>query len=118
MHLSVLIAGLAAVGAPVFGVNVGAQPHDREHYANLKAELTISLQHRFRTGRLALHPVFSDSTLAREGSTLKVGYSVGGKIVIEGKEQYRRRTGKSPDLWDALVLAMDDTAGLPLMDFD
>jgi hypothetical protein len=110
---------LSARGFNVTGVNVGAAPCDRVKFANLRAELNLNVQDRFREGGIALAPaVKSDTTLMAEGTTLKVGYAAGtSKRKIEGKDEYKRRTGRSPDFWDALVLAFHPGAGVPLVMF-
>lgn len=110
---------LGALGYSVVGVNVGTAAFDSVRHSNLRAELNLHLQSRFRAGGIALHPsVKTDTTLMAEGTTLKVGYAAGtSKRKIESKEDYKKRTGKSPDYWDALVLAYHPLAGQSLVEF-
>lgn len=110
---------LMARGFNVTGVNVGSAPCDRVKFANLRAELNLAVQDRFREGGIALAPaVKSDTTLMAEGTTLRVGYAAGtSKRKIESKDEYKKRVGRSPDYWDALVLAFHPGAGVPLVMF-
>ena len=108
---------LAGAGLPAFGVNVGRHPFDRGHHVNLKSELTLGVQNRLRDGEIALCPEARQTQLAREATTLRVAYAPGGKRKIESKEEYVRRVGRSPDYWDALVLAFDDLDAAPLAAF-
>jgi phage terminase large subunit len=107
---------LQAAGYNAIGVNVGAAPLDKKKHLNLRSELNLAMQDRFREGLIAIEPGIRDTTtLMAEGTTLKVGYSTGSRRKIEGKDEYKKRTGRSPDYWDALVLAFDPRAHTPWM---
>ncbi len=102
----------------VVGINVGAGATDKAKHLNLRSELNLGLQSRFREGLIAIEPSIRDqTTLMAEGTTLKVGYSTGSRRKIEGKDEYKKRTGMSPDYWDALVLAFDARGEMPLVEF-
>lgn len=102
----------------VNGINVGGSPTDKAKHLNLRSELNLGLQARFREGLIAIEPSIREATtLMAEATTLKVGYSTGSRRKIEGKDEYRKRTGMSPDYWDATVLAFDARGEMPLVEF-
>ena len=111
-----VVDGLKTAGYAVLGVNVGAapvgtwDPKDPERYLNLRAQLSYRLAERFTDGAIAVsQDVRNKTTLCAEATTLKVLYAAGtSKKRIEDKETYKRRTGQSPDCWDAAVLAFCD----------
>jgi len=98
---------LKAMGYNVTGISVDAAPtYDPEkRHTNLKSQLCGDIQDRFRVGAIALDPSIGEATpLKAEATTLRVAYSA-GKRRIEGKEDYKRRTGRSTDYFDAMMLA-------------
>lgn len=102
---------LRAKGYNARAVVVESRAGDADRHANLKSEIGIRVQERFREGRIAIHPsVKRGTTLMAEGSSLKVRFS-GGRRRVEGKQEYKRRTGRSTDFWDAFMLAFAGEAG-------
>jgi len=98
---------ILSAGYRGIGVNVGASPtSDEEHmHANLKSQISLDVQERFRRGLIAIDPeVKRRTSLVAEGSAMKVSYSA-GRRKVEGKDEYKRRTGRSTDFWDAFMLA-------------
>jgi hypothetical protein len=93
---------LSDLGFPVNDVNVGAASGDREKYVNLKAELHWGLRSLFEAGDVA--ELTDEQTIAQLAS-IRYSYNSRGQIVIESKEQAKKRGIKSPDRADALVLA-------------
>ena len=97
------------VGAGAKGFTPDGRPAEKVH-ANLKSFLCADIQERFKAGRIALDPIIRDRThLVAEGSTLRVGYT-SGRRKVEGKDEYKKRTGRSTDYWDAMMLAFADVA--------
>lgn len=98
---------LAGHGVTVNAVNVG-QPSlqtdelGRRRFANLKAELYWRLRDRFLEG--AIQGLRDDVTRSQLGSLL-YEHDQKGQVVIESKEQARRRGVKSPDRAEALMLS-------------
>ncbi len=88
---------------PVELVNVGTSPSDPDRFANLKAELFWQMRERFRDGTIA--NLASAETIAQL-SGIQYGISPTGKIVIESKDEMRKRGLKSPDHAEALMLAI------------
>jgi phage terminase large subunit len=75
---------------------------DKARYVNLKARMFGLLADDLKAG-LALLP---DEVYAEELPTILYGYDSKGKLVIESKDDYKKRTGRSsPDHADSLALA-------------
>ena len=84
------------------GINVGEAALDSKTFANLRAELCYGLRDRFEEGEIA--GVTDERTLAQASTVLKT-YTPTGKNAIESKDAARARGVKSPDRWEALMLA-------------
>lgn len=89
------------------GVQFGAaceDDADRERYANLKARMFDLLSKDLKDPEgLCL---FNDSTYLEELPTILFKYDQKGRLVIESKDDYKKRTGrKSPDRSDSVALA-------------
>ena len=89
-------------GLPVVGVNVGESPNDSERYLNLKAELYWGLRDRIEDGDMA---GLIDETTIGQLASIRYKHNARGQVVIESKEDARKRGVKSPDRAEALMLA-------------
>lgn len=89
-------------GMQVHGMNSSNGSRDPDQFYNIRAEWFWDLRERFRDGRIALDP--DDTDTAHELSVLKYKFK-GSRIVIESKEDLKKRLGKSPDRADAVMLA-------------
>jgi hypothetical protein len=87
---------------PVHGINVGEAADDKEKFANRRAEIWWGLRERFRNQEISIP---DDEVLIAQLSTIKYKYSSSGKIVVESKDDIKKRGLKSPDRADALGLA-------------
>ena len=92
---------------PVNGINVGESAIDKEHFANLRAELYWNLRERFKNGEIDLTRIdqIVYDRLSGELTSIKFKYTSKGQIQLEAKKDMKKRLGRSPDLADALVLA-------------
>lgn len=90
----------------VTGINVARRATNREHFANLKAELYDGLRERFQQGRIRIP---SDRKLISELASIRYSFSSSGQIRIEDKDELRSRGRPSPDMADALMLAFAQT---------
>ena len=92
---------------PVNGINVGESAIDKEHFANLRAELYWNLRERFKNGEIDLTRIdqIVYDRLSGELTSVKFKYTSKGQIQLEAKKDMKKRLGRSPDLADALVLA-------------
>jgi hypothetical protein len=89
--------------APVVGVNVGRPAKDKEAYENVRAEGYWLLRDRFEEGNIDIDPV--DDDLAAQLVDLRFKRSSHGRILIESKDEMKRRGRASPDDADAVMLA-------------
>ncbi|GAH40523.1 unnamed protein product, partial [marine sediment metagenome] len=104
---------------PCEGINVGRSAIDKEHFANLKAELYWNVRDMFRNGEMDLTQLDQNvyDRLSGELTSIKYSYTSKGQIKIEAKEATRKRIGKSPDVADAFILAFCPTLD-PEPDFE
>lgn len=89
-------------GLNVNEVNVGETARDREKYANAKAELYWGLRMRAQSGDLA---GLKDEKAIGQLAGIRYYHNSRGQIVIESKEEARKRGVKSPDRAEAVMLA-------------
>jgi phage terminase large subunit len=83
-------------------VNVGEATKRPELYFLLKGELYWGLRQRFQDGDVA---GLTDRLTISQLATLRYNHNARGQIVIESKEEMRKRGVKSPDRAEALMLA-------------
>ena len=95
-------------GVPARGVNVAEKPRRDTTCANLRAEGYQALARRFRDRRIRIP---RDAELIGELATLRYRYDSRGRLLMESKENMKKRNGRSPDKADALMLAFLDDRG-------
>jgi phage terminase large subunit len=83
-------------------VNVGESASDSDKYANLKAELYWGLRMRFAEGAMS---GIMDDVLISQLAGIRYSHNARGQVVIERKEEARKRGVKSPDRAEAVMLA-------------
>ncbi len=93
---------LRDAGFPVRDVNAGERSSRPERYANVKAEGYWALRMRVEAGEIR---GLIDETAVSQLAGLRYEHNARGQIVIESKEQARKRGVKSPDRAEALMLA-------------
>ena len=93
---------LKELGYRVDGVNVGRAAHDPSRFANLRAEGYWNLRQLITNGEVALP---SDKELMGELAALKYSFNSTGQLLVESKEDMRKRGIRSPDKADAMMLA-------------
>src|SRR6266567_748175 len=86
----------------VQGVNVSQAAFDRERFSNLKAELYWGLRMRFESGAVA---ALTDAKTIAQLASLRYRHNARGQVVIESKDEARKRGVKSPDRGEAMMLA-------------
>lgn len=87
---------------PVVDVNVGRATRDPEKFANLKAELYWGLRLRAQCGEM--NGITDEKTIGQLAG-IRYKHNARGQIVIESKEDARKRGVKSPDRAEAVMLA-------------
>jgi hypothetical protein len=88
---------------PFEGVCVGEAALDAERFANLRAELWWAVRERFERGDVDLDE--ADARTASELAEMRFKRTSGGQILIESKDEAKRRGVKSPNRADAVMLA-------------
>ena len=91
---------------PCTSINVSAAAEDTEHFANLRAEMYWKLRERFQQGEIDLTRLSRAhyDRLSGELTAMQFKYTSTGKIILESKDEMKKRLGYSPDLADALAL--------------
>ena len=95
---------LAEQGYPVLDMQAGAGATDPQLFKNARAEWYWSLRKQFEDGLVDLDP--DDDETASQLGSLRYSYSSRGQIVIESKDDMRKRGMPSPDRADAVMIAM------------
>lgn len=94
-------------GIPVLPVDFGSAadgPDNQKRYANLKAQIYWEFKEEVEN-----NPDFhlpDDEDLRDEATTIRYGHDRHGRVQIESKDEYRKRTGKSPDTLEAVLIAL------------
>jgi hypothetical protein len=95
---------LRQLGIPVVGVNNGARPDqisvDGENVANKAAEMWAAMRSWLRTGGA----IENDPDLKAELESREYGYNQHNAIVLERKDDLKKRGLSSPDRADSLAL--------------
>lgn len=94
---------LVEQGHNVVDMQAGASAIDSEHFANARAEWFWGLRERFEAGDADIDP--DDDELAAQLGSLKYKYTSRGQVLIESKDDIRKRKLPSPDKADAIMLA-------------
>lgn len=99
----------------IIPVNVAESPigfFDNVEFENLKAELAWLLKFDFQRGEIKIS---DEGRIISDTAAIKYDYTPRQKIAIRSKEWMRRKGLKSPDWFDALVLANYGTHQKPEM---
>lgn len=82
-------------------INVGEAAHDKEKFANLKAELYWGLREHLESGIVT---GLRDDLMIGQTAGIRYRHNSRGQIVIESKDEARKRGVKSPDRAESLML--------------
>jgi hypothetical protein len=91
--------------ARVYGLNAGGGAQDREQFINARAEWFWQLRTALDPERPHLDLDPDDELLAEQLSLIRYKITSRGQILIESKDDMRKRGMASPDRADALMLA-------------
>lgn len=97
-----MLKHLGDAGLPVLGVNVGEAASDTEKFVNRKAELYWGMRQRFQAGDVA---GLTDETAIAQLAGIRYSHNARGQVVIESKDDARKRGVRSPDRAEAIMLA-------------
>lgn len=90
-------------GVDVEAVNFGESSSQPERFANIKAEICWTLKEELESNKDFCLP--DDDEFIRQAIEIRYTYDSKGRIAIEPKPQYKKRTGRSPDRFEALAIA-------------
>ncbi|HEY6116778.1 MAG TPA: hypothetical protein VI172_12545 [Candidatus Dormibacteraeota bacterium] len=93
---------LVELGVDVVDMQAGGGASDSEMFVNARAEWAWSIRQRLEDGDLDLDP--EDDELAAQLGSLRYRFNARGQVVIESKDDMRKRGLPSPDKADALML--------------
>lgn len=103
---------LAEQGHGVLDMQAGGRAQDPERFLNARSEWAWSMRQRLEDGDLDLDP--DDDELVAQLGALKYRYNSRGQIVIESKDEMRKRGMPSPDRADAAILTVINSPGADL----
>lgn len=89
----------------VIGCHNGGRANNPEHYANWITEQWCNLKQLLDSDI----EIPNDDELSAQLSTRKYSINSKGQIILEDKKTYKKRTHRSPDRADGLILAYADT---------
>jgi len=101
-------------GLEVTAINFGSSAHDPDVFANRRAELFWAVREGFRPDSLENKQYVPSEfhTIVDECTKIKYKTNRAGKLLIESKDEMKRRLKKSPDCADAYALTFGgDTGG-------
>ena len=101
---------LADCGFNVVGINAGAASRDPEHFANLKSEFYWAFRERLYSGDVI---GLTDDRTIGQLTGIRYSHNARGQIVIESKDDARKRGVKSPDRAESVMLAFAGEVNIP-----
>jgi phage terminase large subunit len=98
----------------------GNSPQDKDRFVNLRAETHWNLRDLIEKNAIKLPGhldkstghIVSDDSLVGQMTNLTYSFNSKGKILIESKEDLKKRGVKSPDRLDAVVMAFADATSI------
>ena len=102
------------LGFPVTGINAGSRSSDPEKFFNLKGEMYWGFRLLLESGAVA--GLVDEKTISQLAS-VRYSHTSRGQIVIEKKDDARKRGVKSPDRAEAVILAFAGDVGKPQAGF-
>jgi phage terminase large subunit len=101
---------LRQLGHPVEAFAFGGAATDPTRFRNRRAEAFFSLRERLERGDAAL---LDDDDLLADLAATSYRFDQAGRVLLDPKDEVRRRLGRSPDRADAVALALG-RGGRPL----
>lgn len=104
---------------PAVAINNSEKPVvESERYLNLRAELAWTFRRRMELGEVGFKGVIVNDFdimeyLQQDINSMRYKISSNGRIQLWSKDDLRVLLGRSPDYWDACVMAFETPGGLP-----
>jgi phage terminase large subunit len=96
---------LGESGFPVYGFKAGGAPMDKEQFMNAKAESYFRLREMYKADYISHLAAALDEETEAQLSTIEYKELLNGKVMIEPKEDARKRGIPSPDRAEAEIMA-------------
>ncbi len=96
---------LRELGVSVAGMNAGSRAYEPERFVNAGTEWWWNLKTSLKAGGL-YGPVFADKKLLGQLTGRKYRVRSDGRIILEPKDEMKKRGLKSPDRGDAIAMAI------------
>jgi hypothetical protein len=110
-------ARLSELGYPVIGVRVSNVATRNEEFLNRRIEMSWQIREMAEQRALSWKPYYHTEEILMEMLHEDMGIryrpTPSQKIALEDKRIFRSRMRRSPDCWDAMVLAFSDTQYAP-----
>lgn len=110
-------ARLSELGYPVIGVRVSTAAQRSDEFLNKRIEMSWQIRELAEQRALSWKPYYHTEEMLMEMLQEEMGIryraTPSQKIALEDKKVFRTRMRRSPDVWDAMVLAFADTASMP-----
>ena len=101
-----IVDALYDLKEPVMSINSASKPtaeSQQGKYFNLRAQFWMEAGQLFSEGKVSLK---DDLTLQGQLTVVKFEYTGNPKIKVEGKDEVKKRIGRSPDRADAFVMGL------------
>jgi len=101
-----IVDALYDLKEPVMSINSASKPtaeSQQGKYFNLRAQFWMEAGSLFSEGKVSLK---DDITLQGQLTIVKFEYTGNSKIKVEGKDEIKKRIGRSPDRADAFVMGL------------
>ncbi len=98
----------------VYSIQVGEAASDPSRFPNLRSEYWWKLRERFEQGRIDIP---NDTTLIAQLASVKWKPDNRGRVVVERKDEMRKRGLRSPDRAEAVLMAFAEVDDLADFDF-
>lgn len=112
MHVDAIFVDVVGIGAGVYdilnnkyqnvyAVNGGSKPYESDKYMNQRAEMWGRMREWLKDGPVVLP---NDNDMMTDLCSLQYSFNANGQLVLEKKDDAKKRGVKSPDIGDALGL--------------
>lgn len=95
-------------GLPYVEAQSGARSTDPERFRNARSQWLWALRELAEEGSLAIYPDEAGELAAAQLASIKWHPDSAGRIVVEQKDETKKRIGRSPDEADAVMFAFAD----------
>jgi len=114
-----VVSRLSELDYPVIGVNVGMKAINDLEYINRRIEMAWSIRHLAEARSISWVPLYFTEPeimdMLREDMSIRYEPLPSQRIKLEDKVKFRRRTKRSSDFWDTMMLGFADVNIMPVI---